>query len=185
MLSKWRSNALQTETANFDGGSRSVQFFDHLINQAWTSILQNFDNLNRLMNETTNYDNGIRQVNYLDYQINQNWINIIDVFSSGSVLQTETTNYDNGTRQVFYNDWQPGSTNAWTSITDLFDNLNRPSVETVRYDTGNRIETDFDQNTTNNANGEFTWAKDVYTYNATNVLIQHYQIMDDGSTLFL
>jgi Ca2+-binding RTX toxin-like protein len=190
--SDWRSivntfsngNRLQTETINYDGGNRSVQFIDHLSNNIWSGILQNLDVLSRLMNETTNYDNGTREAKYIDYEANKAWTSIVDVLSEANVLQNETTNYDDGSRLVFYNDWQLASSNIWTSIADQFDNLNRLSTETIRYDTGNRIETDFDQNVTNSVNGEFAWSTDIYTYNTANVLIQHYQIMDNGTTVF-
>jgi Ca2+-binding RTX toxin-like protein len=175
--------ALATETIVYDTGTvaYSVQTFD-TTGQTWTSILQNYSSGGVLMNETTNYDNGQRFVNYLDYQNNQSWTNIINTFNNLNVLMTETTNYDSGARQVFYNDL---TNQTWTNITDLFDNLNRLDIEITRYDNGNLLVTDFDQNTTNNSNGEYAWLRDVQTFNASNVLIEHYRVMDDGSIVFL
>ncbi|MDE2445793.1 MAG: M10 family metallopeptidase [Alphaproteobacteria bacterium] len=207
------SNALMYLATSNDDGTSSVRYYDYQNNQDFTNYIQSFDAAHALISTATYYDNGTSLVVYQDYLNNQTWnTNTVRTDATGQmnywsleykdatryVQYVDTTNtqnwhdnsimYDAAGKMVYwqlaYDDTSIGvqyfdhnNNQTWSSYTDHYDTKHNLDRQTIYFDDLTSTSKTFDVNSAG------PWSQDVYVYNASNVAIHHYQIMDNGTTL--
>jgi hypothetical protein len=112
----------------------------------------------------------------LDPLNNQPWSLVWNNYDAAGIWDRQSITFDDGTVAVASLD--PLSNQPWSLVWDNYDTAGRWDAQSVLYDDGSQAWSDVDQG--NIAD----WYTDNYMHDANNILISHYQVMDDGSTVY-
>jgi serralysin len=171
------ANALMNRITVYDDNSQYRTYLDYQVNQTWSQYVESFDAQGRLDYRVTTNDDGSLYVTHLDRLNNQTWSQYVETFDPQGRLDYRVTTNDNGSLYVTHNDHN--NNQVWSTYIDIYDTQGRNTFEQFNYDNGTRDDITID------ALNQQTWARDVYVYSPTNVLTQHYWVMDDGSIVLL
>ena len=164
------------QTISYDDGSQQIVFLDPYNNEQWDQVWDTYDAQGFWQNQMIDYDDGSQQIAFLDPTDIQPWTQVWDTYDTEGLWQQQMIFYDDGSQQTALLD--PSDIQPWTQVWDTYDAQGLWQKQEISYDDGSNEFSTIDSLDTE------PWFSDNYIYDAQSVLVLHYQILDNGDTIY-
>ena len=153
--------------------TREIAQLDWNDQKTWSQVWDSYDAQGNWDHQTLYYDDGTTDMVQIDWGNQNQFSQVWDSYDAQGNWNHQTLYYDDGTTDMVQIDWD--NQQLWSQRWDHLDALGNLDLQTFFNDDGTRLSSILDP-----YNAQ-PWSSDNSLFDASNTLISHYQVMDDGS----